>query len=428
MFQPIEDGGAHEGRAGLQVQRGLQHAHGTLPAAAEPPRRRTGAIALDEAVGQERIGERQARRDIRWLQRHESTVVLARDVVRTVGIRAQCTQSEALHRVHRRAAVFGEHDRRLPSQVRLVRQRRGKRPRLRQPEMRHRIRRVACDHRAKRDLGTRPVAPPHLSDRALDRHLVHPRTQGRPARARQISGTEHRTDEQRHDGERSPRAAATSSHAGRPLVGGRCRSECGRHFGGRLKSFRRYALHRPRDGVTQIGRRLRSQHVHRGRWWSESSGDDCLRCRAGERGRAGRHLVQHAPQAVDVAPSVAFQFPTRLLRAHVRGGAEDEARLRRAHFGGFAEKPGDTEIDDVGVGVREEDVPRRHVSVQHAFPMRIGERLGYLRAEPDDVDDREWPLPQDAILECLAVDVCHHVERQLLVHARVVERNDVRVD
>ena len=86
----------------------------------------------------------------------------------------------------------------------------------------------------------------------------------------------------------------------------------------------------------------------------------------GERRLADEHLVQHAAEAVDVAPGVDVLAAERLLRAHVVRRADGHAGLGQLLAAGLAHRPRDAEVGDQRVAAEQQDVLRLDVAVDDA--------------------------------------------------------------
>ena len=119
----------------------------------------------------------------------------------------------------------------------------------------------------------------------------------------------------------------------------------GEPVGGRL---RQRARNRPRHASGTVSRTSRS-----GRGGS-SNRRAIIACAvgAGERRLAGEHLVEHAAEAVDVAPGVQLAVGRRLLRAHVGRGADREAGLGQPLVRRPRQRPRDPEVGDQRLPVR----------------------------------------------------------------------------
>src|SRR6266566_2380602 len=100
-----------------------------------------------------------------------------------------------------------------------------------------------------------------------------------------------------------------------------------------------------------------------------------LRRRRGEWWLAGKHLEKNAAEGVEVAPPVDALGATRLLRAHVAGSADREARSCHA-IARALDRPSDTEVGHNRVTGLQENVFRLNVPMHQATGMRVGECLG----------------------------------------------------
>ena len=92
-----------------------------------------------------------------------------------------------------------------------------------------------------------------------------------------------------------------------------------------------------------------------------------LRRRAGERRLAGEHLVQHAAEAVEVAPPVDRRVAAGLLGAHVGRRADGEAGLGEPLAAGRASARAIPKSATMRVAVGEQDVLRLDVAVDDAL-------------------------------------------------------------
>ena len=77
--------------------------------------------------------------------------------------------------------------------------------------------------------------------------------------------------------------------------------------------------------------------------------------------------------------------------------------------------------------VREQDVGRLHVAVHDAAGVRGVERVGHLAGNAQRVGERQRSLALEPLLQRIARDERHDEERQLAPHARVEQRQDVRM-
>ena len=137
---------------------------------------------------------------------------------------------------------------------------------------------------------------------------------------------------------------------------------------------------------------------------------------ARRRRAAGDHLAQHHAEAEHVGARVAG-LAARLLGRHVGRGP---ARGRLA-----AEHLRQAEVEDLHLAVvAEEHVPRRHVAMDHAEGVRVGEAAAHLDRDPDRLTDRERPA-REAVREARAAEELEDQEGAAIAAAHVVEVHDV---
>ena len=165
-------------------------------------------------------------------------------------------------------------------------------------------------------------------------------------------------------------------------------------------------------------RRQRRQHLLR---------HDRLRGRPGERRRPAQHLIEHAAEAVDVAPPVHLRRAAGLLRAHVGRRPDGEARLGEALVARGLARGGDAEVGHDGLVAVEQDVLGLDVAVDDAVPVRVVQREPDLAGDADGGRHREPPLALQPPAQGLARHVRHHVIEEPVGLARVEERQDVGV-
>ena len=146
--------------------------------------------------------------------------------------------------------------------------------------------------------------------------------------------------------------------------------------------------------------------------------------RAGERRRAGEHLVEDDPQRVHVDLR-CDRGGVDLLGRHVRRRADDVAGLGQAFlFGGLAQAGDDPEVEDLHLllseGAFEDHVAGLEVAVHEALAVRLREAGGELLEDPDGVVRLEGRALLDAILERDAVEEAHHEVDQAALRRPVV--------
>src|SRR5206468_3383936 len=81
--------------------------------------------------------------------------------------------------------------------------------------------------------------------------------------------------------------------------------------------------------------------------------------------RPGQHLVGHAAERVEIAPPIHLPVFRPLLRTHVGGCAERDARLGEPLAARDSDRAGDPEIRYEGVAVFEQNVLRLDVAVHY---------------------------------------------------------------
>ncbi len=198
-------------------------------------------------------------------------------------------------------------------------------------------------------------------------------------------------------------------------------SELRVHLLGGLEALARILCQGAQDDEVEVLGDVRSLRGRRLRDCRDVLHRDLDRGVAGERDRAGEHLVEHDADRVEVGALVDGS-PARLLRREVLRGADD-----RAGLGHLARpRPRDAEVGHLqaAVGVHEH-VVRLDVPVDD--PLLVGEAHG---AEdlPDVRDrpvDRQRAAGDDQLLERAPLDVLHRDVVGALGLAAVVDRDDV---
>ena len=127
------------------------------------------------------------------------------------------------------------------------------------------------------------------------------------------------------------------------------------------------------------------------------TGDDRLRRRSGERRLANEQLVQHAREAVLIAPPIDLRRARRLLRAHVGGRADDRPGLGQRLLVGVIDRARDAEIRDHGRAVRQHDVVRLDVAVHHAAAVGVAQCPRHLRDDANRLFLRQLLFPSEAV-------------------------------
>ena len=92
----------------------------------------------------------------------------------------------------------------------------------------------------------------------------------------------------------------------------------------------------------------------------------------------GEHLVQHAPEGVEVASGVQHPAARGLFGAHVVRRAESQPGLGEALAARGVDGPGNAEVGDQRVSRGEQDVLRLDIPVQNSGCMGEGQGLRHL--------------------------------------------------
>ena len=161
----------------------------------------------------------------------------------------------------------------------------------------------------------------------------------------------------------------------------------------------------------------------------DALGGDGLGIGPGEGRLAGQHLVQHRAQRVDVGAAVEPALAGGLLRAHVRGRADDHAGLGEPLGVARAfQHLADAEVRHQHLAVGgEEHVLRLDVAMDDAVAVGVVQGGRGLARDPERVAHRELLLAGEAGAEGLALDVGHGEPEPAGRVARVEHGEDVRV-
>jgi len=104
-----------------------------------------------------------------------------------------------------------------------------------------------------------------------------------------------------------------------------------------------------------------------------------------------------------------------------------EARLGEAASTGCIERERDPEVGDHGLSRLQQDVRRLDVAVDDTVGVRILERRGHVRGDPDCLVDRELVFAIETVPQRLPVHEWHDVPEEAVRPARVEQGQNVRV-
>jgi hypothetical protein len=153
-----------------------------------------------------------------------------------------------------------------------------------------------------------------------------------------------------------------------------------------------------RNGVAQPAHRRDGVH--------QSAGSDHLGGGAGVGRLADQHLVQHAPQRVDVGSRVHRWIAGRLFGTHVRRGSQRETRGGEPSVV-VRHQLGDAEVGQQRVAAAEQNVLRLHVPVDDALAPGPDEGVGDLTSDRHRLVHRELVLAREPGAERLPLDTRH---------------------
>ena len=202
-----------------------------------------------------------------------------------------------------------------------------------------------------------------------------------------------------------------------------------RHLFRRLVAALGVALETLRDDSLELRIQARLQL---GRWRERRVQDRVGQppgLRVVERPPAGRHLVEHDPERVDVRPRVN-RFTTHLLGCHVRERSLEPAlrpRRRLVDVGGGARQLRQAEVQYFHPALgRDDDVGGLEIAVHDAALVRLLERRRHVAAECRDLLLRQRAAG-DVLRQRLARHVPHDQEVDPVAAVEIVNRGDVRV-
>jgi hypothetical protein len=160
---------------------------------------------------------------------------------------------------------------------------------------------------------------------------------------------------------------------------------------------------------------------------TQSLGNDRLGGRTGVRRLARKHLVHYARQAVLVGPAIQLGLGAGLLRAHVRRRAEREASFGEPLLPCARSCQRDAEVGHHRFTLKEQDIFRLDVPVNHAARMGVVQRRSNPPGDLDGFFNRQLPLLNEPLPQGLALYVRHHIVELRSDATRVQQRQDVRV-
>ncbi len=166
---------------------------------------------------------------------------------------------------------------------------------------------------------------------------------------------------------------------------------------------------------------------HRRHRVGQPLGDHDLRARAGVGRLPREHLVQHAPETVDVAPLVHAGTRRALLGAHVARRPHCDPRPSQLLPSRRRDRSRDSEIRHYRMPRLEQDVLRLDVAMHDIMAVGVAQGIRNLARDLHCLGERELACSVEPIPQRLSFDVGHHVIQQTGSLARIVERQDVRV-
>ncbi len=193
------------------------------------------------------------------------------------------------------------------------------------------------------------------------------------------------------------------------------------------EAVRRHLLERPPDRGVHVGRNGAPLLPHRRGRLRDDLAQHRLRRAPRVRRLAGEHLVQHAPQRVEVRGRAHVRVARRLLRAHVVRGPQGEPRLRQPPAARRAHRQRDPEVREHRPARHQQNVRRLHVPVDHAVLVRVLERFGHVGGDLHRLVHWKLVLAVELPPQRLSLHVRHDVVEERVGVARVEQREDARV-
>ena len=107
---------------------------------------------------------------------------------------------------------------------------------------------------------------------------------------------------------------------------------------------------------------------------------------------AGQHLVQHAPQRIDVGSIGQVPLGGSLLGRHVVRRAQRQSCLRHAPAGGGTHRQGNTEVGHHRSPIVQQDVFGFDIAVNDIVPVGVVECVSDVDGDADGFFDTELRL------------------------------------
>ena len=143
-------------------------------------------------------------------------------------------------------------------------------------------------------------------------------------------------------------------------------------------------------------------------------GDDRLGGWPGIRRLPREHLVEHAPEGVDVGAAIYMGIAGCLLGAHVMGCAECQAGLGQPLGAGGGEGPRDAEVSQHSLPAGEQDVLGLDVTVHHAVLVGIAQRCRHVPGDAHGSSTGSCRSRARLVAKRLALDIGHDVVEEAL--------------
>ena len=151
---------------------------------------------------------------------------------------------------------------------------------------------------------------------------------------------------------------------------------------------------------------------------------------------AGHHLVQHRPEAEDVASGI-HPSAAGLLRRHIRRSPGNRPRRAQRHIRCVRQRRfiraftstqfGQTEVEHLHGTIRaDHDVGRFQIAMDDAARVRSGQSVCDRNGNTQHLSEPH-PVPRNECIEALPANVLHHDEVDAVGGLDFVNRDDVRV-